>query len=437
VFPTQLMIIRRSKKGTVKSLFLNEENDNYTSSVIELFRSSVGKSRGEIEESIKELELKSQNPKIVRAVSLLLFRMSKMEPPSHLDPLKVREKIFSYVRVPPVSPESREEILRRIADDLETTPEDVIRGMYADKESEQILVSIQEIEPKKLMKRFNMEQVETVMLKAVRMMIVPGNNFGRIIRLIRRYGLLYTDDGKAIFVSGPMSLDENVDRYGLSFSLLVRSLMKMEGWSAEVTVLLKNNEGKKEYIYILDHSFSEYLNTDEPEEQIPAGFLLSNDPVKLENKTVYPDYEITLDNRKINIIITRPRYYEDDLSVVKGCRKNGLNLEIFCILFNKEKCPSGAICFKDNIDWYRMKEYLITKYEKKNFEDQRNLNFKERELDEEMRKKIILHLQNLYPDTQAMLDYLDFMGLEPVKILNEAGFNVRWKGLRLIIEKYH
>jgi len=40
------MIIRRSKKGTVKSLFLNEENDNYTSSVIELFRSSVGKSRG-------------------------------------------------------------------------------------------------------------------------------------------------------------------------------------------------------------------------------------------------------------------------------------------------------------------------------------------------------------------------------------------------------
>jgi len=115
---------------------------------------------------------------------------------------------------------------------------------------------------------------------------------------------------------------------------------------------------------------------------------LSNNPVKLENKTVYPDYEITLVNRKINIIIKRPRYYEDDLSVVKGCRKNGLNLEVFCILSNKEKCPSGAICFKDNIDWYRMKEYLITKYENKNFEDQRNLNFKEGELEEEMMKKL-------------------------------------------------
>jgi len=115
---------------------------------------------------------------------------------------------------------------------------------------------------------------------------------------------------------------------------------------------------------------------------------LSNDPVKLENKTVYPDYEITIDNRNVNIIITRPRYYEDDQSVVKGCRTNGLNLEIFCILFNNEKCPSGAICFKDNIDWYRMKEYLITKYEKKNFEGQRKLNFKERELDEEMTKKL-------------------------------------------------
>jgi len=72
----------------------------------------------------------------------MLFRMTKMEPPSHLDPLKVRETIFSYVRVPPVSPKSREEILRRIADNLETTPEDVIKGMYANKESEQILVSI-------------------------------------------------------------------------------------------------------------------------------------------------------------------------------------------------------------------------------------------------------------------------------------------------------
>jgi len=51
--------------------------------------------------------------------------------------------------------------------------------------------------------------------------------------------------------------------------------------------------------------------------------------------------------------------------------------------------------------------------------------------------KIILHIQNLCPDTQAMLDYLDFMGLELVKILNEAGFNLRWKGLRQIIEKYH
>ncbi|MGC8693952.1 MAG: DUF790 family protein, partial [Thermoplasmata archaeon] len=141
------MIIRRSKKGIVKSLFLNEENDNYSSSVIELFRSSIGKSRGEIENSIRELELKSQNPKIVRGLSLLIFRMSRLEAPSYLDPVKVRETIFSSVRIPPVSPEDKAEVLKKIADKLETTPEDVLRGMYADKDSEQILVSVPKIEP--------------------------------------------------------------------------------------------------------------------------------------------------------------------------------------------------------------------------------------------------------------------------------------------------
>ncbi|MGC9193522.1 MAG: DUF790 family protein, partial [Thermoplasmata archaeon] len=369
-------------------------------------------------------------------LSLLIFRMSRLKAPSYLDPVKVRETIFSSVRIPPVSPEDKAEVLRKIADKLETTPEDVLRGMYADKDSEQILVSVPKIEPVELMKRFNMEQVETVMLKAVRMMIVPGNNFGRVIRLIRRYGLLYTDDGNAIFVSGPMSMNENVERYGFNFSLLVRNLMKMEGWGAEATVVLKNNEGKKEYIYILDPSFSEYLNYDEIEDIQVKEFSVPSEPIKLDNKTVYPDYEFNLnEKKKISVILTRPRYYEDDFAIVRECREKGLNFEIFCILSSKEKCPSGAICFKDSIDWYKAKEYLRYKYENIKAASNSNSKIEDRVLDEETTRKIIMHLENLYPDTEAMIDYLDFMGVDPVKMLEKAGFKVKWKGLRISIAR--
>ncbi|MGC8699347.1 MAG: hypothetical protein ACP5RE_04145, partial [Candidatus Acidifodinimicrobium sp.] len=186
--------------------------------------------------------------------------------------------------------------------------------------------------------------------------------------------------------------------------------------------------------YILDSSFSEYLDIDESEDQLPQEIALTTNPIKLGNKTLYPDYEITIDERKIYIVITRPRYYDDDLSIVRECRENGLSLEIFCTISNKEKCPSGAICFKDTIDWYKLKEYLKSKYEKK-VENYKSIESNGRELDEEMKKKIITHLRNLYPDTQAMLDYLDFMGIEPVKILQDAGFIIEWKGLRLVIKK--
>ena len=48
-------------------------------------------------------------------------------------------------------------------------------------------------------------------------------------------------------------------------------------------------------------------------------------------------------------------------------------------------------------------------------------------------EKIKAHLQALYPDSEAMTDYLEFMGFPVEKTLEEAGFRTRWKGLRLIV----
>ena len=44
---------------------------------------------------------------------------------------------------------------------------------------------------------------------------------------------------------------------------------------------------------------------------------------------------------------------------------------------------------------------------------------------------MLKQLKNLYPDSDAMVDYLDFMGLSPGVALIEAGYRIRWHGLRI------
>ena len=171
MFPVQLMTVRKSRNGTVRSVFLTEENSDYCSAVMELFKSHVGSSREEIERDIKILELKIQNPKIIRGLSLIMFRLSKMVPPGNLDAELVRSTIFKYAKVPPVSPEGREDILAKVAEELKSTVNEISKSMYADKENEQILEAVPEISSDELSKKFNIEQIETVTLKCLTMTV--------------------------------------------------------------------------------------------------------------------------------------------------------------------------------------------------------------------------------------------------------------------------
>ena len=434
MFPTQLLMVRKSKKGTVRSLFLSEENSDYCSSVINQFRASLGKRREDVERDLKVLELKSQKPKIVKGLSLLMFRMSKIEPPSLLDPVRVRERIFSLTRVPPVSPSERDEILGKIAIEMNSSLPEIRNAMYADKESEQVLVSLPEITAESLSKKFNSEQIETVMLKTTKIKITSSTNIPRIIRIARRLGLLYSEAGEdAIEVGGPLSITEHSERYGSTFALLIRQMMKIDGWKVDATVSLKDGEKKKDYTYGIDSSVSEY--SDSPNGENHFGFIEAKNPLKLKDGEAMFDYSLNIEEKRVNILVTRPKFYQEDYFIIKKVREEGHSGEIFCIVRDKEKCPAGAICFKDSVDWMRAKEFIETKYSGKEISAENRPTKKIEEISAENRNKIFEHLEKLYPDSQAMVDYIEFMGLDPSDILEQAGFKVKWKGLRIVVQK--
>ncbi len=424
-------MVRKSKKGTVRSVFLSEENSDYVDMVYSLFQRSLGKKRGEIENEISELELKVQNPKIIKGLAVLLFRLSKLKPPSHLNAPEIRNIIFSSGEVPVISPESREMLLKKIAEKFHTSIIEIQEGMYSDKESEQVLEYVPDVPKKEIIEMFNAEQVETVLLKAVSMKIRADKNREKIIRILRRNGLLYLIKDDLIEVSGPLSINEHTERYGSNFSMLIRKMMKLDGWTADATVRLKDGDGKKDYNYTIESSFSEYIGTNSPEKI--NNFMEETEPISAGNLTIYPDYSIEINNKRIFIFITRPRYFEEDNFLVLNMRKEGFEAEIICILNDKDRCPKGALCFKDEIEWDRVLDFLKNKYSKWenvliNETNRRNITSNEKE-------KVIAHLNKLYPDTEAMIDYLEFMGLDIASTLTEAGFKVNWKGLRMIISK--
>ena len=444
MFPVQLMTVRKSRNGTVRSVFLTEENSDYCSAVLDLFRSHVGFSREEIERDIKILELKIQNPKIIRGLSLIMFRLSKMVPPGNLDAELVRSAIFKYAKVPPVSPEGREDILAKVAEELKSTVNEVGKSMYADKENEQILEAVPEISSDELSKKFNIEQIETVILKCLTMTVKMKEGMNRIVRKARSLGLLYTLElgsaESAITLSGPLMIKEHSERYGYKFALLVRFLMKLQNWEMDAKVNLKSIQGKAEYNYHLDSSVSEYTGN---VQEISHGiynkhFREDPEPVEVIGNQIYADYSLSLGNKEIMIMITRPNYYEEDYSIMESIRKAGHEGALFCIVDSGQKCPKGANCMKSEFNFTDAYEFIHKKYE---YEERKRKSIEPLKEKNEVRntKKLsedmINHLRNLYPDSSAMVDYLEFMGFSPAEALIEAGYEVKWHGLRIEVKK--
>ena len=447
VFPLQLLTVRRSRNGTIRSILLTSENSDYCTSVVKMFKSSIGMKRETIESNVKLIELKAQNPKIIKGLSLIMFRISGLAPPSAMDAPSVRKEIFLLDGSPAISPSEREQRIGQVADRNKVSSVEIERAIYSDKESEQILLSVPDIDENILAQKFNLEQIETVMLKSVNLNIRTSSVHSRLIRRIRSLGLLYTDsyenETHTISVSGPLSVLQHSERYGSSIALLVRYMVKFSGWELDADIILKSDQKKTSYRYHLDDSVSQYVessvNWHPGSEQ--NGLEIDPAPVKIGSTLVFPDYLMDINGIRVNILITRPRYFEEDNAILQTLRKEGKKVEMICVIKNKETCPRGGSCIKGEVNFESIRKVVSGKPSRENRKRKEPEEGQKQEYGVQARKtvsidaKTMKHLENLYPDSQAMVDFLDFIGISPDQGLTAAGYTVRWKGLRIVVSK--
>ena len=365
---------------------------------------------------------------------------------SPLDSETVRRALFSLARNPIVNPEERRAMLVRVAFSTSSTIQEVDDAIYGDKESNLILVSPFDAPPDVLAKRFNREQIETVMMKSLWVEVSTTTHTNDFIRSIRTKGLLYEerveDSRHTIRVNGPVSIFEKSERYGVKLALFVRYVLSHDDWEINASISLKSNTGKKgkdEFIYHLDESVSDLIGREEvPEEKLPSFVNLNPKSINADGSIITPDYSVSAGENEVAVFVSPLRYYSDELLKVRKINESGTKAEVFCLIEGKEKCQKGAMCFKGEVDWWRIREYLAQKYSKTIQRPQQET----REMASPVHRntqpakltaQMISHLNSLYPDSQAMVEYLDFMGIPPEEGLRAAGFEIAWKGLRIVV----
>lgn len=433
VFPSDLMIVRKLKTGLVFPVFLSDENSDYIDSVKTVFNENTGNNRETILKALKELELNSSSTKTIRALSLLFFRNSIFEPPVDVDAPALREDVFKIARIPPVNQDEKKNILKPVEEKYGLSMDEIIDGLYADKESELVLHQAYSASNIEIARAYNLEQVETIMMRCSTLYITTSSDWSYTITSIKRLGLLFTAqiDGselKSIKITGPLEMFEAPERYGSRFAMLIHKISQLENWAIEADIKIKDKFEKtvKVYKLKLSDTVSYYLPEYPKTDSINYDFVKKAQPLIVNGTVYFPDYVMKIGDKTVYINITGKTYARQD-NEIKENLKGTVNWENIFILRQKDKKMKDEIAFYEDIDFPALKSILSKKYSEK-----KKLNG---ELDDNSVDSIKKELEKLYPQTEKMFDYVESQGLIPERVLPALGYKLKWRGLDIIVTK--
>jgi uncharacterized protein len=258
MLPTDLLMHRWSGETIVpKRLELDDGNLAIAQELIELFQSYQGRSRGELNQQLLELEGEDTDYRFKRGLAHLLSNSwSEFETVSPLDPPMLRDRVFARSAQTTPSQAQTTQTLAAVAADLtqelgqEVQPEQVQRGLYADLNENQILIQFASPAPEALLHRYNLSQVQGVFYRASQVCINAHRNDPGEYKLLFRYMKLFqlmtyiegdADTGFTLTIDGPTSLFNASTRYGLAMAKLLPALLHVTKWDLSSELQIKDS----------------------------------------------------------------------------------------------------------------------------------------------------------------------------------------------------
>ncbi|MEM9276389.1 MAG: DUF790 family protein [Cyanobacteria bacterium P01_F01_bin.143] len=250
MLPSDLLIYRQNGETVVpKKLPLDSRSIGLASDRIECFQEYVGKTQGELNEKLAEMEGDSPDYRVKRGLAhILRSSFSTFEIVSPLEPPELRKKVFTEAAKTTPIPDNRSQTLDAIAYNLTTelnrtvSRQEIEQGLYADLQENRILTEFEPPIPDALIHRYNLSQVQGIFYRASNIVINAHRNDPGEYKLLFRYLKLFqlmsyiegdSDTGFTITLDGPASLFKASTRYGLSLAKMIPALLHVSKWSLQ------------------------------------------------------------------------------------------------------------------------------------------------------------------------------------------------------------
>lgn len=228
---------------------VKEKNLKFLREMIGLFDSSAGRKRYEIEEDIKSFYVEKVNPKIVQGIAKILFKRCEFIDFNEEDPVENRNRVFTasaeYWRQAESETSGVETHKRKILNNLDLAKKEILGNtdswLFGDILSNQKLDQFDPPDPEALIHRYNIEQVQGLLLYArsldLTVDLKKDHTFRQMIQMLKFYQLMFevvdSDESKIAFrVDGPGSILENSRSYGVEFANFFPAIPLLKtGWT--------------------------------------------------------------------------------------------------------------------------------------------------------------------------------------------------------------
>src|SRR5947209_15842520 len=164
--------------------------------MLELFRGQEGRSRGELDEDLREAFGDDPSQLVHQGLAKLLEDRCEFETVSDHPPDELRAAVFRAAAQSRqadvdvlVSAFDRGSVLQAVAVETGLTSEQIEQGLFADLKSEQRLVSFKDISTERLLQRYNVALAQAVLLRSVRVQVIvrhePPQRYRQLLRHVK------------------------------------------------------------------------------------------------------------------------------------------------------------------------------------------------------------------------------------------------------------
>ena len=218
------------------------------SALIDIFQVSLGQTREELKESTKHLVNSYGTLSfIMRGFEKLLTDRLEFGDSHHQNFAQQREQIFQCsASLIHQGVKNLDQYRQNVCQPFKKSPEQLSQQLYADLPAYQTVLSHRLFSPEQLIHRYNVAQIQGLLIKAKQIQVkIPTNDIPtlrKFCQYIRFYQLLAkVQKHKKYFVitiDGPLAMFHQTQKYGLNLAQLFPALLLLDCWELEANIYL-------------------------------------------------------------------------------------------------------------------------------------------------------------------------------------------------------